>query len=342
MESDWKAFVDALRKGSIYKQTLNSALENYPKALIYDFEFIASTPLPNDSVYQQIYSRMFENFNVKRLSFVGLNISKIDKDTFSRKCCASTLESLNLSSNHLRLLFDPELLVNLKRLERIDLSNNKDIQFRQRHFKANKNLRHIDLSRNELQFLPDDLFYGLHEIESINLNHNQLHFIDTCMFNQIQSKAFWSKTKPADLHLLSNPIDCDCHVFYLSRYANFNLNLTCHMPSVYRNRTLNQLRDEDPSKRCEYAKMTSICMSQISQVEKFLESEWFLHVAAVVSVFTFMILLCCCFSCIQTGRLNRIQKQLKVLNKRQMASLVPKRFYVDSSRATDTQKLVEY
>jgi len=323
MQSDWKSFVDASRNGSIYKHTLNSAFKNHPRAFIYDFEFTATTSLPDNTVYQQIYSRMFENFNIRRLSFAGLNISKIDKNTFSKRCCSESLESLNLSSNHLQLLFDPELLVNLKRLERIDLSNNKGIQFKHLHFKANKNLRYIDLSQNELQSLPDDLFYDLHEVESINLSNNQLHFIDACMFNQIQSNIY----RTANLNLLSNPIDCDCDVFHLSRYANLKLNLTCQTPSVYRNRTLNQLREEDPSKRCEYSKMERKCKNHNCQIEKFLESEWFQHVAAVVSVFTFMLLLCCCFSCIQTCRLNRKQRQLKECNKIQILSLVSKRLY---------------
>ena len=68
---------------------------------------------------------MFENFIVRSLSFAGLNIERIDKNTFSKKCCGETLETLNLSKNRLRLLFKPEILEHLKRLERLDLSYNK-------------------------------------------------------------------------------------------------------------------------------------------------------------------------------------------------------------------------
>ena len=139
--------------------------------------------------------------------------------------------------------------------------------------------------------------------------------------------------------MFENPIDCECPVFFLNRYLKFKLNLTCNTPEVYKNRKFADMNREDPSERCEYKKIADTCHT--TSHPSIFNSEWFMHIVIVVSVLAFMFTLCCCASCVQTSRLNRVQKQLNDLNGRKLRSLLPVRVYVDSSRKSDTQKLVE-
>ena len=192
---------------------------NQTKEHIYDLEFILTNTPSSDIIYQNEDESIFKNFHIKSVSMKSLGIKYIDNSPFGIKCCQNTLESIDFSGNKLTR-FDSNQLVNLKYLERIDLSNN-NLQVSDGNFKYNKNMRIINLSGNQIQYLQNRIFDHLNELESIDLSNNFLHSIDACAFNRIQVSPIRRRLSPAKVSLFNNPLECDCDIFYLSRHLNF-------------------------------------------------------------------------------------------------------------------------
>ena len=265
---------------------------------------------------------MFRNFRVRSVTMKNLGIKHIEYDTFGIKCCQNTLESLDLSNNKLTR-FDSNQLVNLKRLERLDLSNN-NLQFSDANFANNKNLRAINLSGNQLQYLPFRLFDKLTELESVDLSNNHLQTVDSCTFNRIQMSPISRQYNPARVSMLNNPLECECDLFYLSRHLNMVLNLTCATPQVYANKRFDQLKNEDPSFRCQYKLMEKSCNPSNNLIEIVV-----IIVLACLTGFFFSIAFCCL--CKNMGEQSSMKKLKKEMENNKKPRLVrPKPVYVDS------------
>ena len=237
---------------------------NQSKENIYDLEFFLTAEPSKDIIYQNVDASIFKKFLLKSVSMKNLGLKKIEANTFGLKCCQNTLESINLSGNKLSR-FDSYHLVNLKYLERIDLSNN-NIQVSDGNFKYSRNLRVINLSGNQIQYLPYKIFDQLNELEFIDLSNNSLHNIDACTFNRIQVNLIKIQNSPARVSLFNNPLECDCDLFYLNRHLNLILNLTCSRPNVYTGKRFEDLKQEDLSFRCQYKKMETNCSGLFSSI----------------------------------------------------------------------------
>ena len=82
---------------------LNVGLKHFTRMSIYEFEFTANTTKSTETnLYKKVYSGMFDDFVVKSLSLAGLELFQIERDSFSKKCCGVSLETLNLSNNRLQ------------------------------------------------------------------------------------------------------------------------------------------------------------------------------------------------------------------------------------------------
>jgi len=205
-----------------------------------------------------IRKKYFKNVKISSLSIRGLGIEQIDYDTFHSNCCGNTLGSLDFSNNRLTRL-DSNLLLNLKRLVKINLSNN-NLQFSEENFEFNKNLQIINLSKNNLQYLPANVFYNLNELDLIDLSDNHLTNLKSCTFYNIQTNPITRMHASTKLLLANNPIECNCDLFFLSKYLNININATCNKPREYFGKRFSQLKEEDPSIRCQYQNMAKKCI----------------------------------------------------------------------------------
>lgn len=324
LQCEWKKFVDAI----LYEKILDpgsyeASQELSQKQHLYDFEFVATEPLPDEFIYQIVDKSMFKNFRVKSVSMKNLGIKNVEYDTFNVKCCQNTLESIDLSGNKL-VRFDSNQLTNLKRLERIDLSNNS-LQFGDGNFKHNKNLRIINLSGNQLQYLPFRLFDKLTELESIDLSNNHLHSIDACTFNRIQVSPISRKNSPAKVSFLNNPLNCDCEIFYMNRHLNMFLNMTCSRPEVYAGKRFDQLGQEDPSFRCQYKKMEKNCNIK----ENLAEIIVIVVLASLLGLFFSITLACLCKNVAEQNSLQKLKKEIEHNKKPKIVR--PKPVYVDST-----------
>lgn len=296
--------------------------------------------MPNETVYTIVDKNMFRNFRVKSISLKGLGITKIDYDTFNERCCSNTLETLDLSGNKLARL-DSTLLSNLKRLERIDLSNNQ-LQFGDRNFEFNKNLRIIDLSNNHLQYLPARLFYNLHELEFVDLSNNYLTTIDSCTFNKIQTSVISRQYSPTSVYLSNNPINCNCDLFYLNRYLNLNINLTCSQPDEYANRKFIDLKLEDPSSRCQYTRMEKEC----NKSNNIIEIVVIIVLACLAGIFLCISICCLCKNMSESTSVQKLKDELEQIKKPKVFR--PKPNYVNSgtgasvsNNCSDKKKLLD-
>jgi Leucine-rich repeat (LRR) protein len=293
------------------------------KQHLYEFEFVASEPLPDDFIYQLVDKSMFKNFRVKSVSMKNLGIKRVEHETFGVKCCQNTLESIDLSGNKL-VRFDSNQLINLKRLERIDLSNN-NLQFGDANFEHNRNLRVINLSGNQLQYLPYRLFEKLTELESIDLSNNQLQSVQACTFNRVQLSPISRQYNPTRVSLLNNPLDCDCGIFYMSRHLNMVLNLTCSKPEVYAGRRFDQLKQEDPSFRCQYARMEKNCNVK----ENLIEIIVIIVLACLAGLFFTISLACLCKNVAGQNNMKKLKKEIE--NNKKPKIIRPKPVYVNST-----------
>lgn len=303
---------------------------------MYDFEFFANEALPNELIYSKVDKNMFRNFRVKSISIRNLGINHVDYDSFGVKCCSNTLEKIDFTGNRLSRL-DSTHLYDLKRLEVLNLANNQ-LQFGERNFEYNKNLRVLNISGNNLQYLPAQIFYNLHELEIIDLSNNNLNKIEACVFNNIQTNPISRQFSPSRLYLLNNPIDCDCEIFYLNRHINIELNLTCSLPDVYRDRKFSSLKREDPSIRCQYLKMEKKCHSKSNLIELIT-----ILVLASLAVFFLLVSICCmCKNFADTANLKKLKKELENATKPKIVR--PKPIYVDANtgvlRDSDRDKLL--
>lgn len=96
---------------------------------------------------------------------------------------ASTLQSLDLSTNQISLNFPASYLSCLTNLRYVYLYNNKIPSIDANAFQNNINLLTIDLSRNRLTSIPSTLFPStLTRLLTINLNNNLLTSLDTWFF----------------------------------------------------------------------------------------------------------------------------------------------------------------
>ena len=87
------------------------------------------------------------------------------------------------------------------------------------NFKSNEFLSVIDLSNNDIQYLPSNAFNKLNLVKRIDLSNNDIQEIDACSLDNVQSRIITSQYSPALIQLKSNPIKCDCDLFYLHRFA---------------------------------------------------------------------------------------------------------------------------
>jgi Leucine-rich repeat (LRR) protein len=309
---DWNAFVNSLddqNRFYLEKPTIlpilakNRKLTNY-----YDIEFYLQNQQQQRNKSKHVFKDLFKNFNLKSLKLSGLNLEQIDEDAFNDRKSFGLLESLDLSVNNLKRL-DPQLLDKLINLEKLNLSFNPYFSLDNNNFNSNKYLHSIDLSHNNIQYLPPRTFYGLNSIQKIDLSYNDIKTIDSCTFNNIQLNQISSKYAPPLIDLKSNPIKCNCNLFYLNRVRKVKLDLVCESKSDYGGLAFNDLFREDPSQRCQYDKIKLKCELEDEKYDQTSVIHFITvcSLSVIILILVLIILVCCC----KNGSLNKKLTQLK-------------------------------
>jgi hypothetical protein len=305
LECSWNKFVDSLElRKSLVGKSEDGKKRKRQELELYNIEFEKNS-MGHDK-YKHLPKDLFD-FNVKSLSMQSLKLKTIDENAFANVGLSKYLQSLDLSDNELKRI-DSHTLGNLKRLEHLNLAKNK-LTFGERNFATNRLLKYINLANNELQFLSPNVFAGLHLLEEIDLSNNHIRTIDPCTFSNVQESPISSRFSPVEINLSGNEITCDCGVFYLNRFLNQNLNLTCARPEYYKNKTFSQLQREDPGHRCNFEKMDKAC-----NPHEALSSRDLAFIIAIVVLASLLVLItccCCCNSISQTGKINKLDKMLK-------------------------------
>ena len=301
---DWNKYVDIVsdrvkldKELDAYKKDLaksatkaNSSTEKKQDS-IFDIEFHQSPVKNRDPKYQKIHNNLFKKMRIRALSFRKLGIQSIDTNAFDIECCKNDLERLDLSENQLKRI-DEKILANLERLHTLSLAKNQ-LQFGENNFENNRKLINLDLSDNNLQYLPNNLFANLHELVTIDLSNNELQSIRACTFNKLLINPLAKKYFPTKVNLLNNQIECDCNIFYIERYLNIQLNLTCAGPDVYKDRQFRDLKYENPSKRCQYKTMDKLCRIAANEDDSWLTSLLIIVILILVALVLLFVSLVC-------------------------------------------------
>lgn len=314
LKCTWSSFVDAAlgqdwidKKNRKDESTEKGGDQKRQELELYDLEFDGTSRV-NEKKYKKLSKGHFDQFKIKSLTMQNINLESIDEDAFDGVDFFKYLQSLDLSQNNLKRI-DSHTLSNLKRLEYLNLANNK-LTFGERNFENNHLLKCINISNNDLEFLSPNVFAGLSLLDEIDLSNNKIQTIEPCTFSNVQESPISRHYSPVLIYLAKNPITCDCGVFYLNRFRNYQLlNLTCARPKYYKDKTFTELSREDPEQRCNYEKMDEVC-----NPHKALSSRELAFIIAIAVLGSLLILItccCCCNSISQTGKINKLDKMLK-------------------------------
>lgn len=311
----WNEFVMSTKDPKRYVLDEQQTRKGSKKMLVnyYNIEFY----LEKQSKYRnntRVFNGLFKNFNLKSLTLRNLNLDRIDEDSFSDKKTAKLIESLDLSLNNLKKI-ESNVLSNMINLEHLNLSFNRYFSLDNNNFKSNEFLSVIDLSNNDIQYLPSNAFNKLNLVKRIDLSNNDIQEIDACSLDNVQSRIITSQYSPALIQLKSNPIKCDCDLFYLHRERKLKLDLICESPADYKHSTFESLKKEDPSERCQYSRMKSKCEKQ-NDDSAYDETTTFLILFIIFLVFSVLLLIASLACFVKNTNLHdRLRSYRKILNK---------------------------
>lgn len=325
LRCEWSKFLDENNK-------LVRSKQNYRDTeYIYDIVFTPSAVPSEIEKYKVVNSGLFSNIRLKSLSFQNLGIITIEEGAFDEFCCDKTLVTLDLSKNYMTRL-NANSLQNLSRMTRLNLASNH-LSLNENNFKSLRNLRYIDLSNNNIQYLPSNLFNGVKELELVNFSGNNLQNVDSCVFDSVQTSPLARKLYPTKIDLSSNPINCDCSLFYLARHRNYRVEAVCVSPNFYEGKQFSSLISEDPSKRCDYKRMEDYCVSGTS-------SKGLLYAVITLALVSGLFIMCTliCF-CKYMSASSRAEKYKQELKRSKTKELKQETTYY-TSLGSDKQKLI--
>ncbi|XP_060577928.1 leucine-rich repeat neuronal protein 1-like [Ruditapes philippinarum] len=127
-----------------------------------------------------------------------------------------------------------------KELQQLAMSETKVSEIPYYAFRENKKLTRIELNKNGIKYLNQATFKGLeYSLKDVSLNDNNLETISDCVFQNFQKLDY--------IHLMRNPLMCDCRLKWLHNFVleknktvpTFSLNdFICKQPQNYANMPL--------------------------------------------------------------------------------------------------------
>lgn len=135
----------------------------------------------------------------------------------------------------------------LKELQQLVLSQTRLNKIPTYAFSENKKLNQIDLNKNGINYLNQHAFKGLeNSLTALSLNDNNLTTISDCVFKNF--------TRLNNIHLLRNPLICDCRLKWLHMFVTeksqtvpsfLKNDFICNQPKDYASKPLSDIPIND-------------------------------------------------------------------------------------------------
>ena len=179
---------------------------------------------------------------LRKLDLRANKITVLEKGAFDR---LDNLEILSLSFNNLRAI-NSGAFGNLMSLTQLELASNKIKSIDENAFsclpliksmlleenqlktiptKSIQHLRFLDvlnISKNPLSLIASDAFIGLKSLTTVHLND--------CNISAIIRNAFYGLPELKAIYLQNNPLNCNCHLSWLSKWLSENARVTSDYP----------------------------------------------------------------------------------------------------------------
>ncbi|EFX84748.1 hypothetical protein DAPPUDRAFT_314608 [Daphnia pulex] len=170
--------------------------------------------LKNNSLYRLSEGCFHPLVSLKILHLDG---NAFGKQNFSRSTFygLNSLEYLNMDRCKLSFTDQEAIFAGAPRLRHLSMRDNQIVSFGSRNpFADATSLVSVDLFKNRIRGWDTQLFAGSPDLDVLNLAENQISTVSKAMMADIANLS--------EVDLLGNPIDCDCNLEPLRRYALYH------------------------------------------------------------------------------------------------------------------------
>ena len=158
-------------------------------------------------------------------------------DTFDPENLPSSTLQLDISKYNLKSV-PKSFFLNVKYIEKADLSSNEIEYVEDDAFRHLAYLRTLDLSHNKIQIITTDTLSGLGKLEKLKLSNNLL--------TTIEFGAFTHLVNIQKIDLAENPLTCDCHLAWILDWMDVaGTKARCSSPPSLENSLLKKLQTKD-------------------------------------------------------------------------------------------------
>ncbi len=181
------------------------------KGIFLGLSRLEELDLRNNSLYRLMEGCFKPLVSLKVLHLDG---NAFGKQNFSRATLEglTSLEYLNMDRCKLSFTDQEAIFAGAPRLKKLSLRENKIVSFGSRNpFADATSLVSVDLFKNRIRGWDTPLFASSPNLDVLNLAENQISHVSFAMMKDIANLS--------EADLLGNPIDCDCQLEPLRRYA---------------------------------------------------------------------------------------------------------------------------
>ena len=229
-------------------------LTEFPEKALMVFPYLSLIELQNNQL-TEIRDGVFKHFlNLTTLSLGGNTIKNINRGGFFSGV-EDVLENVELDSMNIRS-FPSKALKNLKRLQRIDLSNNVITTLPGKMFKGfrseMKRLQVLLGGNNMISISPDFIHESPIRLCWLNLTDNQLttlDFVDVCS-ESFECDSPDNATILPSILVTQNPLKCDCELLKHLKPDTLQIVGQCDQPTMYRRLSLSLNHYQNSSEEC--------------------------------------------------------------------------------------------
>ena len=205
---------------------------------------------------------------IKKLDLRENNITVLEEGAFNR---LDYLERLLLSHNNLRAI-DSGVLGNLMSLSKLALASNDIHSIHEDAFSCSPLIMNLLLQGNSLKTIPTKSIQSLRFLILLNISCNPLSFIasntfiglkslttihlNDCNISGIANNAFHGLQALKNISLKNNPLNCNCHLSWITRWLSGNPSVqindaVCQRPSDVFGKSLTSINMQSFVCSCE-------------------------------------------------------------------------------------------